>query len=210
MVRKFFVFTVLIVVTLFGLNSNVMAKAKHVDYKQLVKDAFHTQVALSEKERSLHEIKGMLKHYFTNDFITLFLNENLVKTDKGYQTFGTDFPLYYIPFFSYGNTTKVKKVGNRIYIYENMSKKEEGPVTYNNDFQGVRLKKVDGSWKIDEVVYFVPQSIIQPAKSKEQNKSILHNKNSLKAYIKNIFFNPLTFFTLPTNIQPIWQFISKF
>ncbi len=35
-----------------------MAKGKHVDYKRFVKEAFVTQVALSEKARPLYEIKG--------------------------------------------------------------------------------------------------------------------------------------------------------
>jgi len=207
--RKLIVIAVLIVGSLFGLNSNVMAKGKHVDYKQFVKDAFQTQVALSEKERSLNEIKGMLRRYFTNDFISLFLEENLVKTDNGYQTFGTDFPLYYIPFFSYDDKTKVKKLGNRIYMYENMSKKDDGPVVYKNDFQGVRLKKADGGWKIDDVLYSVPKNIVQPSKVIERHKGIIHNKNNLKENIENIFFNPYTSFVIPTNIQPIWLFISK-
>lgn len=205
MLMKIIISTVLIVGVLFGLKSHVMAEGKSADYKQFVKDAFHTQVALSEKERSLNEIKDMLNTYFTKDFTSLFLKENLVKTDKGYQTFGSDFPLYYIPFFSYDDQTKVKKLGNRVYIFENMAKKDTGPVFYKSDYQGVRLKKVKGVWKIDEILYYVPKNIIQSPKATMKHPT----HHGLKS-LKNSFLNPLTSIILPINIKPIWLLMSKF
>lgn len=207
-VRKMIVIAVLIVGILFGIHSNVMAKENSADYKQLVKAAFHTQVALSEKERSINEIRGMLSTYFTKDFISLFLEENLVKTDNGYQTFGSDFPLYYIPFFTYNDNTKVKRVGNRLYIYENMSKKDGGPVIYKNDYQGVRLKKTEGEWKIDEILYSVPKNIIQPSKSIKKHQN-LHKATIQKQNKMQLLFIPLTSFILSTNIKPFWLLISK-
>lgn len=197
-----------------GMNQNVIAREKSVDYKQLVKDAFHTQVTLSEKERSLKEIKEMLNIHFTKDFIALFLKENLVKTEQGYQTFGSDFPLYYIPFFSYNIKTVIKKVGKKIYVYENMADKNDGPVVYKNDYQGVRLTSVHGSWKIDEILYDVPQNIIHQSalvkisKTKEIQKTNLLGNIELQS--THLLLNPFTAFIMPTNMKPFWLLISKF
>ncbi|MBS4172324.1 DUF3993 domain-containing protein [Bacillus sp. FJAT-49736] len=189
----------------FGFNSLVIAKEKSIPFKQFVQAAFHTQVVLSEKERSLKNVEEMLSNYFTKEFISQFNMENLVKTKNGYQTFGSDFPLYYIPFFSYDERTKVKKIGRKVYVYENMAKKDAGPVVYKNDYQGVRITNINGKWKIDEILYSVPDSILQPSsvpKKKTSNtikSNSLNTKNNSNA---SFFLQPLTALIMSGNIGP--------
>ncbi|MEK5522472.1 hypothetical protein B5V89_16145 [Heyndrickxia sporothermodurans] len=167
-----------------GQAINVYASTDDSSIKPIVKRAFDAQVQLSEKERSLNEINELMEPYFTKKFIPLFLKENLVKTDHGYQTFGTDFPLYYIPFFSYDEYTKVVKDGNCYYVVESINHHQEGPVKYEKDYKGVRLIHEDGKWKVDEVLDKIPPKIVKQIESKQKgttgtNGSIVHSFSTL-------------------------------
>lgn len=156
----------LLIFTLMNGQANAVFASEN-DYssiKPIVKKAFDTQVQLSEKERSLKEIRVLMNQYFTSQFIPKFLKENLVKTEKGYQAIGTDFPLYYVPFFSYDENTKVIVNGNESYVVEKINHEQEGPVQYGEDYKGVRLVKEKQTWKIEEVLTKVPSNIIEQIK----------------------------------------------
>ncbi|TCJ06163.1 DUF3993 domain-containing protein [Cytobacillus praedii] len=117
---------------------------------QFLHDAFQAQVSLSEQFQSMEEIHNTLFPYFTEDFTREFLDENLVAENGKYITYGTDFPLYYIPFFSYTAETKVIRAQEHIYIYEFFPETDEGPVGYESHYEGIKLNKADGGWKVAE------------------------------------------------------------
>ena len=128
------------------------------DHKQFVKKAFEAQVSLSEKGRSMEEIQEILKPYFTREMIDLFIEENVVAAEDGYQTFGSDFALYYIPFFSYSDETKIVEVQGNIYVAEFFGD-HEGPVSYGSDYLGVRLTNEGGNWKVADILGALPDTV---------------------------------------------------
>ncbi|QQZ08114.1 DUF3993 domain-containing protein [Heyndrickxia vini] len=184
--RIFTVASVFILIILCsGQAINVYASTDDSSIKPIVKRAFDAQVQLSEKERSLKDIKELMEPYFTRKFIPLFLKENLVKTDHGYQTFGTDFPLYYIPFFTYDENTIVVKDRNCFYVVESINHRQEGPVQYEKDYKGVRLIRENGKWKIDEVLEKVPEKIVNQIEGKQKDTTGM--TEGTKGYIIHSF-----------------------
>lgn len=143
---------------------------------KLAEEGFEVQISLSEKARTLQEIKGRLEPYFTNNFIEKFIRENVKKTEQGYQTFGTDFAPDYIPYFSYTEDTQLILWKGHYYLVEYMPR-FGGPVEYPSDYQGIRLAASGGKWKIDEVVWKLPQPVIDAMRQSSRSKSAIQPKN---------------------------------
>ncbi|GIN83890.1 hypothetical protein J6TS2_02760 [Heyndrickxia sporothermodurans] len=156
--------------------------------KPIVKRAFDSQVQLSERERTLKQIREILNPYFTKRFIPKFLKENLVKTDNGYQTFGTDFPIYYIPFFLYDENTKVILMKNEAYVIEEIIHIQSGPTSNNKNYKGVKLIKRNGTWKVDEVLIDIPAKVLKQLKyiPSKKNRPIFDHKAAI-----HISFHPI-------------------
>lgn len=132
---------------------------------QLLQEAFQAQLSLGKKLQSMEEIQKTLYPYFTEDFTRKFLDENLVAENGKYITYGTDFPIYYIPFFSYTGETKVVRSQDYIYVFEFFPETNEGPVSYESHYEGVRLDKADGVWKVAEYINNeIPSEIIDQSK----------------------------------------------
>jgi len=72
---------------------------------------------------------------------------------------------------------------------------------FKSDFQGVRLKKAGGCWRIYEIHYSVPENIIHPSNETERHQNLFYKEKSVKDNIDTIS-NPYASFILPTNIQP--------
>lgn len=154
---KYFRNLVLLIVVIFFIFSPFsQVKAtltKDGDVLQFIQDAFHAQVSLSEKGRGLAEIDEILTPYFTEKAKVKFLDENLFEENDQYYTLGTDFPIYYIPFFSYEAETEVIWLDDKIYIIEFFPKNEDGPVLYDDHYEGVLLERESGNWKVADFLY---------------------------------------------------------
>ncbi|WP_160118337.1 DUF3993 domain-containing protein [Bacillus sp. V59.32b] len=141
---------------LFSYGSEVDAQDLHRgQIYGLLEEAFQKQVSLSEESRSLEEINEVLDTHFTDSFKKTFIHENVVKTDGGYATAGTDFAFYYIPFFSYSENTEViyESDTDTLFVQENFPGSVEGPVNSESHYETVVLVKEDGTWKIADVLY---------------------------------------------------------
>jgi hypothetical protein len=123
-----------------------------------VKTAFEKQISLSEEPRTMEEVTALLSTHFTDEFKKKFVVENVIETEEGFQTFGSDFAPYYIPNFSYTDETKAVKKGDSVYLIEYFTY-EDGPVYFEDGYQGVKLTKNDGELKIDEVLYTLPEEL---------------------------------------------------
>ncbi|MFE8695367.1 DUF3993 domain-containing protein [Cytobacillus sp. FJAT-53684] len=129
---------------------------------QYLQSAFQAQVSLSEEYRSLQEINEILTPYFTEDYNKEFLDENLFLENGKYITYGSDFAFYFIPFFSYTEETRVVRSEENIYVYEFFPETDEGPVSYESHYEGIRLDKLEGEWKIASFLYNeIPEEVIQ-------------------------------------------------
>lgn len=130
----------------------------------LLQNAFQVQVSLSEQTRTKEEIDELLNGYFTKGYQQLFWNENIFEEEGKYVTYGSDFAPYYIPFFQYSDETKVVILQDKIYVFEFFPAASDGPVGYDAHYEGVLLKKVDETWKVDKFLYNnIPNSILNKA-----------------------------------------------
>jgi hypothetical protein len=125
----------------------------------LVKEAFQTQVSLSEQPQSLESIEKQLHTFFTDEMSDVFIEENVVKVEEGYQTFGSDFAPYYIPFFKYDESTQVKYADGKWYIWEIRSGEEDGPVSTAPGVEVVVLTKDKSGWKVSSITNELPENI---------------------------------------------------
>jgi len=173
---KHFQKALLVAVSLFLLPVHIYAESSNTDKREAVfeflQDAFQAQVSLSEKDRNLNEVKELLAPYFTNEYMELFLKENLVEENGKYFTLGTDFALYYIPFFEFSDKTQIVRRQNQIYVYEFFPGNMEGPVTYENHYEGVLLEKNAGKLKVVQYLPQIPDEIIQLGNKKQEDSLI--------------------------------------
>ncbi|MBO0994500.1 DUF3993 domain-containing protein [Bacillus sp. SD088] len=200
MYRKIVIGCFMSISFLLGSVANVDAEENQFDFFEFMQKAFNVQVSLSEKGRSISEIEQKMAPYFTESFIDQFIEENIVKTEEGYQTHGTDFALYYIPYFSYSDRTKMIEYKNQLYIIEKINE-HEGPVKFSDSYQGVRLTK-EKDWKIADVLWVVPEEIIQEAQS-ESNKRTQGQTNEM-------FESSLRSVVTIQNIFPVfWNYTNE-
>lgn len=190
---------------LFLVPANAFAKSS-LDGREEVfaflEKAYDSQVSLSEKGRTMEEIEGILEPYFTESYKTRFIEENVVGQENEYQTYGTDFAPYYIPFYAFSEKTKVVEMENEIFVVEYFPGNAEGPVSYEDHYEGLKLVNEDGNWKVAQYLYDeVPQEVINkayPKKAKEQQA--VNPENSEKAIGEKLVFGP-NFSTLKTFME---------
>ncbi|MBZ5748840.1 DUF3993 domain-containing protein [Metabacillus rhizolycopersici] len=113
-----------------------------------IQNAFDSQVSLTETARSKEEIKRILSTYFENDFIEKYMKENVHALDDQFIVYGTDFPMYTIPFFTYDENTKVFEHGSERIVSEFFPASSEGPVTYSDHYEVVKMHNTSKGWKI--------------------------------------------------------------
>lgn len=132
---------------------------------EFLKEAYKAQVSLSEKGRSINEIKGIIDPYFTNHYQQLFWNANMVQENGKYLTYGSDFAPYYIPYYQFSERTKVVAESDRIYVFEYFPEKMDGPVGYKSHYEGLLLLRTEKGWKVDKYLFNkIPAEIIQKGK----------------------------------------------
>jgi hypothetical protein len=164
--------------------------------------AFDSQVSLSEKGRTMEEIDSILDPYFTDAYKSGFIDENVVGQENDFQTYGTDIAPYYIPFYAFSDKTKVVESEDEIYVVEFFPSAEEGPVNYEDHYEGLKLIKEKDGWKVAEYLYDqVPEEVIKqayPEKMKDQQAAKPESED--KPFIGEIVFGP-NFSTLKTFME---------
>ena len=119
----------------------------------MLQNAFQVQVSLSEQTRTKKEINDLLDPYFSESYQKLFWDENVFEEEGKFVTYGSDFALYYIPFFQYSKETKMIISQDSIYVFEFFPSNSNGPVGYEDHYEGILLKNENGGWQIDEFLY---------------------------------------------------------
>ncbi|WP_455661103.1 DUF3993 domain-containing protein [Pradoshia sp.] len=142
---------------------------------RLLQEAFDTQVALNEKPRSMEAIEESLGRYFTTeyteDFIEMNVKENI--DGEGYLAYGTDFALYYIPFFTYDENTEIgyDRERDQWYVYEWFGESVDGPVSYEGHYEAVGITYEDNGWTINDYqIRFNPDDL-NAEKAEENNRN---------------------------------------
>lgn len=145
-----------------GYSKAETANSERDEIFSALKAGFEAQVSLSEEPRSKQEIKDILTPFFTEDYLKLFWEENVVEENGKYVTYGSDFAQYYIPFYNFSDATEVVKEGNKAYVFEFFPESADGPVGYESHYEGLLLIKEDGNWKVSKYLYNqIPESILK-------------------------------------------------
>ncbi|MFS0861300.1 DUF3993 domain-containing protein [Fredinandcohnia sp. 179-A 10B2 NHS] len=120
---------------------------------EFLEEAFQAQSSLTFEFRSYEEVEKILSPYFEKQYIDVFLKENLIKENNKYIIYGSDFALYFIPFFSYSEKTRVVKdeLNNNIYVYELFESPTSGPVSYNDHYEIITLKESGTTLKVSDL-----------------------------------------------------------
>lgn len=141
------------IITLLLIGSTA-ASAEGQDTDQEVfaflQEAFQSQLSLGERHHTMKEIDDILNPYFSTEYQKNFLEEHLFNEKEGYITYGTDFPAYYIPFFSYTDETKIVREEGTITVYEFFQSEENMPSLYDDHYEYVKLKKNTSGWEVVE------------------------------------------------------------
>jgi hypothetical protein len=175
------------------LNTSAQSDLKGKDQVfEFLGKAFDSQVSLSERGRSMDEIEEILDPYFTEGFKSQFIQENVVGQENQYQTYGTDFAPFYIPFYAFSDETKVVELKNEIYIVEYFPGNAEGPVSYEDHYEGLKLEKVEGSWKVADYLYDeIPGEVINKAYPEKAEKSeVSEAKQESTPFPETLVFGP--------------------
>lgn len=125
-----------------------MSRKNILSYLQ---NAFDAQQSLTEKPREKDEMVHILSDYFDKELTNQFLKENIVEENGQYIIYGTDFPIYAIPFFSYEEKTKIIEKQDHIIVYEFFPASTDGPVSYDDHYEWVKLLKKSKGLMISEI-----------------------------------------------------------
>lgn len=120
---------------------------------EFLEEAFQAQSSLTFEFRTYEEVKKIISPYFEDHYIDVFLEENLIKENNKYIIYGSDFALYFIPFFSYSEKTKVvnDEMNNKIYVYELFESPSSGPVSYEDHYEILTLTRTGDSLKVSDL-----------------------------------------------------------
>ncbi|WP_243298786.1 DUF3993 domain-containing protein [Bacillus litorisediminis] len=168
----------------------------------LVQDTFSAQVSLSEKPRTIEEVIAILDPYATSEFRQSFLEANLVNVDGKYQTFGSDFAPFYIPFFAFNQDTKFALADKKAYVYEMFAANSDGPVKYKEGFRGVELQLTEDGWKVHNILS--PEEMLPVIEkignymqdSSKWNLPSMHLAIQTPAVIPSVYFVPFFYSSL--------------
>lgn len=156
---------------------------------EFLEEAFHSQVSLSEQDRSLEEIKKVLHPYFTESYSSMFMEENVVGQENSYRTYGTDFAPYFIPFYAFTDKTKVVELEKEIYVLEYFPGNGEGPVSYDSHYEGLKLIKDQDGWKVADYLYDgIPEEVIKKAYPEKGKSNEVMAK--IEQFNQNFAFGP--------------------
>lgn len=153
--KKVYLLAFIIWIVLFVLLINPLetkgAQFSKKEVFKLLQKAYLVQVSLSDEQQTMEEIIDQLSPYFEDKIMTDFLEENLIFENGKYLTLGTDYAIYYVPYFSYSEKTMFHDDGEKIFVYEYFPKKDNGPISYESHYEGVLLKNNEGNWKIADI-----------------------------------------------------------
>jgi hypothetical protein len=147
-----------------------------------LQEAFESQLSLGESHHTMGEIQEILDPYFTKEYQDNFLEEHLFEEKEGYITYGTDFPAYYIPFFSYTDETKIVEGKDGVLIvYEFFPSDEDMPSLYDDHYEFVKLLPNESGWKVMEwgFDYNEPdfiEGVVSVSEEKEMNLGVMNQE----------------------------------
>lgn len=190
----------MIFIIFFALSQHEYAKAEEPKGKSQseilshVQNAFDAQISLTEKPRSKEEMNDILEEFFVESFINVYFKENVESLNNQYIVYGTDLPKHTIPFFQYDGDTVIEIENRHAMVYEYFEANHDGPVSYEDHYEVVFLKKINNDWKVSKIENDVNKPTLK--KEPSQNNSILRqevlmdiNKVNMLSISESVVFN---------------------
>ena len=177
------------------------SKLDKQDAFRLLNKSFELQVSLSEQPRAMEDIQDLLSESFSDEYTKDFIDMNVQKSmdGKGFQTYGTDMALYYIPFFTYSENTEIgySSLNDHWYVYEWFPENTDGPVSYDGHYEAIGLVYKDNKWVINDYqIAFDPEVIDngedETQTSKEVEPSTLTLVDKMTDFISYGFINQMS------------------
>ena len=177
------------------------SKLDKQDAFRLLNKSFELQVSLSEQPRAMEDIQDLLSESFSEEYTKDFIDMNVQKSmdGKGYQTYGTDIALYYIPFFTYSENTEIgySSLNDHWYVYEWFPENTDGPVSYDGHYEAIGLVYKDNKWVINDYQIAFDPEVIDNGKdkiqtSKEVESSTLTFVDKMTDFISYGFINQMS------------------
>lgn len=177
------------------------SKLDKQDAFRLLNKSFELQVSLSEQPRAMEDIQDLLSESFSDEYTKDFIDMNVQKSmdGKGFQTYGTDMALYYIPFFTYSENTEIgySSLNDHWYVYEWFQENTDGPVSYDGHYEAIGLVYKDNKWVINDYqIAFDPEVIDngedETQTSKEVEPSTLTLVDKTTDFISYGFINQMS------------------
>lgn len=205
-IKHFYSFLIMIMILMFS-QTVFASEVENLNRENILshlQSAFNAQQSLSEKPREKEEMVHILSDYFDKEVINQYLGENMFEENGQYIIYGTDFPSYVIPFFTYDEKTKIMEENDQIIVYEFFPATSDGPVSYDNHYEWVKLTKTQKGLIITEIGNyaedldeFVPATQQYPESNVEKGtnkmpEEILNSQEEkdfiLNQHVNQIFF----------------------
>jgi hypothetical protein len=204
-------YILIIIVFLLAISQPIFASGKEISREEILshlQKAFEAQVSLTEKPRTKEQIRDILSPYFEQELIEKYMANNVNPFEEKFIVYGTDFPYYTIPFFTYDHQTIVYQRGDKFIVYEHFPK-SDGPVSYDDHYELVKLTKTDEGWKVNEIHTDIKkiESILNENEKKdaEAKQSVEPNKTSTSNQMFNYsYLKKVTFQILTNELRPIY------
>lgn len=169
-------FTVILVLAASPLAKvDANSKLDKQDAFNILNEAFKLQVSLSEEPRTMDEIRDLLKESFSEEYTEDFINMNVQESrdGNGYQTYGTDIALYYIPFFTYSDDTKFgySSTNDHWYVYEWFPENTDGPLSSEGHYEAIGLIYDHNKWVINDYQIAFDPEVLDGSKDTAQKVS---------------------------------------
>lgn len=157
----------IVFVLLFGFGQAVFANSININIQEdeqpveIQRDAlfqqlqatFQAQKSLADEHRSLSGVMNVLDEFLTEEYTGKFISENIYHEDEGYILLGSDVFAYFVPFFSYDENTMVVRKGNELIVYEFFKANNDGPVVWDDHYEGLVLTQTDSGWKVKKYTW---------------------------------------------------------
>jgi hypothetical protein len=135
------------------------AQANDKEYKTLPIDkARHVQLSLSEKPRTMIEIKRMMSPFFTDKFLEGFIKENVHTTKEGSLTYGSDVANFYVP-EEKQNDIETFTVDQKKIMVIHVAGRIDGPISMPAHPIVLWLATGPNGEKIDSIQYEIPDDV---------------------------------------------------
>jgi hypothetical protein len=146
---------------------------------------------LNEGAMTYERMLEFLSKFMTEDLSERFIAEHSVREEMKYKVYGTDFPIYFIPFLSYSDVqTKVIQEEDEITVYEYLEANEEGPVLWDDHYVVITLvQKNNRTFIIENIEYSVENPInikngLETDETKEERSEEITNNSTKQSLVK--------------------------